>query len=267
MKVWLIAFLFSLCVSSNVLADNTFNHGGWDQLLQKHVRLIDEGKASQVDYQGFLESKGALVQYLKQLESVDQQRFDSWAKNDQLAFLINAYNAWTVQLILTKWPDLDSIKDLGGLFRSPWRKEFIPLLGQVRSLDEIEHELIRGSDRYQDPRIHFAVNCASIGCPALANVAYQGDSLEQLLEQQTRLFLADRSRNRLDGKTLKLSSIFKWYKEDFEKGWQGYDSLESFLVHYKEALSLPESSVQSLMRGDLKLSFLSYDWGLNGVDR
>ena len=91
--------------------------------------------------------------------------------------MINAYNAWTVEFILTKYPDLDSIKDLGSFFNSPWDKEFIPLLGKTVSLNDIEHGLIRGSDRYNDPRIHFAVNCASIGCPALREEAYTGDKL------------------------------------------------------------------------------------------
>lgn len=118
------------------------------------------------------------------MSRVDQLEFDQWSTRQQLAFLINAYNAWTVELILEKWPDIDSIKDLGGIFSSPWRKEFISLLGEKRSLDNIEHDLIRGSGRYQDPRIHFAVNCASIGCPALRAEAYTGAKINQQLDQQ-----------------------------------------------------------------------------------
>lgn len=264
MKNWLI-FIFTLLglYSVNASAVNTFDHSAWNALLQQNIHLLEGGKASQVDYQGFADDKVYLEEYLKTLENVSQSEFDGWPKNDQLAFLINAYNAWTVELILTKWPDLKSIKDLGRFFSSPWSKAFAPLLGEVRSLDDIEHKLIRGSDRYNDPRIHFAVNCASIGCPALANQAFQGDNLENLLESQTELFLADSSRNRLSGKKLELSSIFKWYREDFEKGWKGYNSLEAFISHYASSMSLPENVKAALDNKKVDINFLDYDWALN----
>lgn len=264
MKSWLlICFtLLSLGVTS-AQAENAFDHSQWDALLNGNVTLINGGQASQVNYQGFADNEAALNTYLKALEGVSQSEFDAWPKEDQLAFLINAYNAWTVSFILTKWPDLKSIKDLGSFFSSPWSKEFVPLLGETRSLDNIEHTLIRGSDRYNDPRIHFAVNCASIGCPALANIAFQGDNLDSLLETQTELFLADSSRNRLNGKTLELSSIFKWYREDFEKGWKGYNSLEAFIHNYASAMSLPESVKADLSNEKVDIKFLSYDWALN----
>ncbi|MEL0638294.1 DUF547 domain-containing protein [Marinomonas sp. TI.3.20] len=240
-----------------------FDHKEWNNLLQQNVYLIDGGQASEVDYQGFSDNKAQLNDYLAQLSKVKREQFDAWPKNDQLAFLINAYNAWTVSLILTKWPDLESIKNLGSLFSSPWSKKFIPLLGEKRSLDNIEHKLIRGSGRYDDPRIHFAVNCASIGCPALANQAYQGDNVDSLLNQQTRLFLEDRSRNHINGGTLELSSIFKWYREDFEKGWHGYHSLEDFLIAHASDLSLTQSEIDKLKSKSLKIDFLNYDWNLN----
>ncbi|GAB3487351.1 DUF547 domain-containing protein [Marinomonas epiphytica] len=263
MKNWLLILLSVFGLSNLSHADNAFDHDVWDKLVTAHVHLIEGGKASQVDYQAFADNRAVLKGYLSQLEAVDQASFDAWPKDDQLAFLINAYNAWTVELILTNWPDLESIKNLGSLFSSPWSKSFIPLLGKERSLDDIEHKLIRGTDRYQDPRIHFAVNCASIGCPALANQAYQGDNLDHLLEAQTQLFLGDSSRNRLVGDTLEISSIFKWYKEDFEKGWKGYQSLESFLAHYGEYLSLSEGDIAQLTAKKMDIDFLKYDWGLN----
>jgi len=198
------------------------------------------------------------------LSNVQQRTFDQWSHNEQLAFLINAYNAATVELILTAWPSIDSIKDLGSLFSSPWSKEFVVLLGEQRSLDDIEHNLIRGSRRYNDPRVHFAVNCASIGCPALRPEAYSSENLDQQLDEQTRLFLSDRSRNRLDGHQLKLSSIFKWYQEDFEKGWKGYRSLTSFLVDHPEALNLSAAKVKELQAGAIDITYLDYNWQLNG---
>jgi hypothetical protein len=264
MRKWLITLFAVIGLQSAVAnAENVFDHSSWNALLQQNVHLLEGGKASQVDYQGFADDKASLDAYLKTLENVSQSEFDGWPKNDQLAFLINAYNAWTVDLILTKWPDLKSIKDLGSFFSSPWSKEFIPLLGKARSLDDVEHTLIRGSDRYKDPRIHFAVNCASIGCPALANQAFQADNVDSLLQTQTQLFLADSSRNRLNGKTLELSSIFKWYREDFEKGWKGYHSLEAFISHYASSMSLPDSVKTALDNKKVDIKFLDYDWALN----
>jgi hypothetical protein len=180
--------------------------------------------------------------------------------------LINAYNAWTVELILTQYPGLESIKDLGSLFKSPWGKKFIPLLGEKRSLDDIEHNLIRGSGRYNDPRIHFAVNCASIGCPALKNQAYREDILEKQLEEATALFLSDKSRNRLSDGELQISSIFKWYREDFERGWRGAATLPQFLALYKDSLGLGNAGTGKLAAGNFAIRFLDYDWKLNSTD-
>jgi hypothetical protein len=261
--VTLLNFVFVGLLSSQVSAANGFDHSRWDMLLKQHVLPLNGGQASQVDYQGFADDKPELDRYLAALSKVKSGEFDAWPKDEQLAFLINAYNAWTVDLILTKWPDLDSIKDLGSFFRSPWSQSFIPLLGETRSLDDIEHNLIRGSDRYQDPRIHFAVNCASVGCPALRNEAYTGKHLEAQLDEQTRLFLQDRSRNRAESDKLLLSSIFKWYREDFEKGWKGYSSLEQFLLNHAADLSLTPAESQKLKDKDMSIRFLDYDWALN----
>lgn len=181
----------------------------------------------------------------------------------KLAFLINACNGWTVELILTRYPDLESIKDLGSLFQSPWKKKFFFLLGEKRSLDDIEHGLIRGSGRYNDPRIHFAVNCASIGCPALKNQAYRGDILEEQLEEATRLFLSDKSRNRLRNRELQISSIFKWYREDFERGWRGAITLAQFLALYKDNLGLSKTEADTLIADKLSITFLDYNWNLD----
>ncbi len=243
----------------------TFDHGTWDGLLKAHVRVLEEGRASQVDYAGLAAKKNELEDYLQRLAAVKAEEFDVWSTSEQLAFLLNAYNAWTVQLILGKYPDLQSIKDLGNLIQSPWKKKFIPLLGATRSLDDIEHGLIRGSDRYKDPRIHFAANCASIGCPALRAEAYNGAELEKQLEEATTLFLRDRSRNRLTGRVLEVSSIFTWYGDDFAKGWRSFSSLAGFFAGYAEALGLTGQESRALAAGEIKVLFLDYDWRLNGV--
>ncbi len=259
--------LLALLMATTPLWAAAPDHTAWNTLLARHVDVRDSGSVTTVDYAGFAAERGSLQQYLQALSAIDRGRFDGWTKADQLAFLINAYNAWTIELILEAWPDLESIKDLGGFFRSPWSRSFIPLLGKTRSLDDIEHKLIRGSGRYRDPRIHFAVNCASIGCPALRAEAYRGAELEQQLAEQTRLFLEDRTRNRMSGETLELSSIFKWYREDFEKQWQGYARLEDFLLDHADALELAPAARAGLRAGTLDIDFLAYDWRLNASGR
>lgn len=255
--------LFTILASSGASSSESFQHKTWDGLLKKHIVIIDDGASSQVDYAGMARDRKVLKQYLQDMANVSTTSFDAWNTSEQLAFLINAYNAWTVELILTAYPDLESIKDLGWLFRSPWKKKFIPLLGQTRSLDEIEHDMIRGSDRYHEPRIHFAANCASIGCPALRKEAYVGERLEQQLEQATRAFLQDRSRNRLENNRLYLSSIFKWYRQDFASGWRGSNSVQEFLARYSEELGLNPMQKKALLQGDLAIRYLDYDWRLN----
>lgn len=257
-----ILMIVSMCLTglSPVYA---IDHQPWDRLLAQHVTEIEDGSVTEVDYAAFSHDREALKAYLSALEAVDKNTFDDWSRDRQLVFLINAYNAWTVELILSEYPDLDSIKDLGGFFRSPWGKDFIPLFGEKVSLDHIEHELIRGCARYQEPRIHFAVNCASVGCPALRNEAYNEAKLNDQLEQQTRLFLADDSRNRLEDDQLLVSEIFKWYQEDFEQGWRDAETLAEFLSLYAEALSLTDSQKAALQKGRLEIDFLDYDWALN----
>jgi len=259
-----LTLAFILALTGGARAE--FNHEVWDNLLQHHVKVVDGGKATQVDYRALSESHAILAGYLDTLSTISQAEFDGWPKPDQLAFLINAYNSWTVELILSRYPDLTSIKDLGSIFQSPWKKKFIPLFGNTLSLDDIEHGLIRGSGRYNDPRIHFAVNCASIGCPALKNRAYRGEMLDKQLEEAATSFLADKSRNRLNGNTLQVSSIFKWYREDFEKGWRQANTLGQFLALYGESLGLDEETRKNLAAGRIGIDFLEYDWQLNSVE-
>ncbi|SUI59123.1 DUF547 domain-containing protein [Shewanella baltica] len=255
--------------SNNQASDNKSRelHDEWNTLLSRYVKSINQGHSSAVEYTAIQKERALLTGYLNQLSQITQAEFDAWGKASQLAFLINAYNAWTVELILTKYPDINSIKELGGLFSSPWDKSFIPLLGKTSSLNDIEHKLIRGSDRYKDPRIHFAVNCASIGCPAIREEAYTGAKLELQLTEQTERFLADSSRNYAKGDSLYLSSIFKWYGDDFTKGFRNTHSIEAFLLLYsnsdKGVLTLTPEQRQAVEKQQLDIEFLDYDWSLN----
>ncbi|GAB1255584.1 DUF547 domain-containing protein [Aurantivibrio plasticivorans] len=254
--------LLSLMIQPVVWAES-ISHDPWSTLLAQHVKPVDNNRSTGVNYAGFAKHRAELKQYLRKLSSVSRKEFNAYSRDDQLAFLINTYNAWTVELILTRWPDLESIRDLGGLLSSPWSKEFIPLFGDTVSLDHIEHSLIRGSGAYNEPRIHFAVNCASIGCPALRAEAYTGQQLDAQLEEQTHAFLADTSRNRIAGGEVQLSSIFKWYRDDFEQGWLDYFSLEEFVAAYADALKLSPQQAKALENGDLDIEFLDYNWKLN----
>ncbi len=264
-RLLLVLFLF-LTVKVTAVSASEFDHGVWDGLLQNHVQMINQGQASQVDYGAFLQKRTELRTYLSQLSAVSSNEFSTWSKPERLAFLINAYNAFTVELILTRYPRLDSIKDLGSLFRSPWKNEFIPLLGKMRSLDDVEHGMIRNPGDYDESRIHFAVNCASIGCPALLNEAFTSAKLEAQLEIVTHAFLADRSRNRFNASTgrLEVSRIFDWYGDDFERGWGGWHSLDQFFAQYADSLADTPQTKNKLIAGGNGIRFLKYDWALNG---
>lgn len=257
-------FVVLLLLQFDAMAQSSaFDHSAWDGLLKKNVTVLRNGQASEVNYAGMAAERKTLDAYLARVAALPQAEFEHWTRPAQLAFLINAYNASTVALVLSAYPNLASIKELGSVLRSPWKKPFVTLLGATRSLDDIEHGLIRGSGHYPDPRIHFAVNCASIGCPALRAEAFVAERLDAQLDAAATGFLADRSRNRVDGGGLKVSSIFKWYRADFEKGWRGAATLGRFFALYRQPLGLDDALVQRLEANTAPIEFLDYDWRLN----
>lgn len=234
-------------------------------LLQRHVEWTRQGRASAVDYAGLQSERGRLQAVLVEFSTVSQSEFDAWNARQQQAFLINAYNAYTLELVLGRYPALKSIKDLGGLFSSPWKQKFFRLLGEPRSLDWIEHEMLR--PRYRDPRIHFAINCASVGCPALRPEPYRAEMLDVQLDDGQRRFLGDRSRNRFEATSgvLSLSPIFKWFGEDFEA--QAGGSLRAWLAARANQLAEDEPARQRLRAGEFRIEFGDYDWSLNAPRR
>jgi len=262
----LISALFLFVHAAPAFGD--FDHGRWNLLLSKHVIVSADGLSTAVDYASLGVNREPLQSYLEETSRVSRASFDAWETSDQLAFLINLYNAATVELILDNMGSsdpIDSIRDIGSLLTSAWELERVALFGNLVTLDAIEHDMIRGWGRYNEPRIHFAVNCAAIGCPALRAEAYTGTALEEQLEDATRNFLSDRSRNYFDGRRLRLSSIFKWYREDFERSWGGSNALGEFVARYSSELGLSVEQSNELTRGDMGIRFLSYDWGLNQV--
>lgn len=223
----------------------TVDHRIFAELLVKYV------KNGVVDYAGFKAEEGRLDQYLKVLEQVDP---DSLPRQEQFAFYIDAYNAWTIKLVLTGYPGLKSIKDLGSLFQTPWAKEFVRLNGKTLSLDDIEHHILR--PRFKDPRVHFAINCSAKSCPPLLTEPYRGDTLDAQLTRAASEFLNRPANTRLQGNVLWVSSIFKWFTEDFNNDVVGF--------YQKYAQGELKQKLEA-GRDRIEVKYLDYDWSLNGA--
>jgi hypothetical protein len=245
----LMAFLSGACNNpyDRIKHNNTrpVTHSTWDELVQEHVS--DRGV---VNYQGFLQDSVRLKQYLDQL-SQNPPNNRHWTPDERKAYFLNLYNASTVLLILRHYP-LQSIRDIVPRLQipfvnTPWTITFIDIAGEKLTLDNIEHGIIR--KEFEDPRIHFAVNCASRSCPILHNQAYEGARLDEQLDQQARTFINDPRFNRITPDSAHLSSIFKWYSGDFTRT----TSLIGFLNQYSEVKLKPGATV----------TYADYDWSLN----
>lgn len=213
-------------------------------LLAKYVNN------GQVDYAGFKSAESRLDRYLASLAKIDSRNL---SRNDQFAFYINAYNAWTIKLILTGYPGIKSIKDLGSFLKTPWQKKIVHLDGRIITLDDLEHKILR--PRFKDPRVHFAINCSAKSCPPLRSEPYRGSILDRQLEDATRRFINNPHSYRLEGNRLYVSRIFKWFGEDFN------DDPLGFYVKYaagnlKKSLTAGNKAIQ--------VRYLDYDWSLNG---
>ncbi len=224
------------------------------------------GVASTVRYAGLKNQRDALQGYLASLSAVSPQEYATWSRPQQLAFLVNAYNAYTVELILTRYPDLKSIKDLGSVFESPWKKKFFRLLGQERSLDELEHRADPRAAARSTTRASTSPWCVprwAARCCATKPSSPTGSTAQ--LDDALRRFLSDRSRNRFDGAsgTLAVSKIFDWYRKDFEQGHRGYDSLQTLFARQAEVLGGTPQAQADLRAGRYKIVYLDYDWSLN----
>jgi len=218
----------------------TFDHSGLDRLL---AEFVDE--AGRVDYEGIAGRRDELSRYIDSLAAAP---FESLGRNEKLALLINAYNAFTLELILEHYP-LDSVRDIPEDDR--WKAIRWTVAGQVYSLDRIEHEEIR--PKFREPRVHFALVCAAVGCPPLRREAYVGDRLEaQLNEQAVRVHGDERwVRYEPGSETIELTSLYEWFRGDFE---QDAGSILDFVARY-----LPELPADDRP----KVRFLDYDWSLN----
>lgn len=220
------------------------DHQAWTQLLQKHV---DE--QGMVDYQGFRQDRLMLQAYLSTLGN--QPPAPDWNKAEQLAYWINAYNAYTIELVLEHYP-VKSIKDIGSkaqlpFINTPWDIKFIQLGGQAYDLNNIEHNIIR--EEFDEPRIHFALVYAAYSCPKLRREAYTGGQLDEQLDDQAHAFLSNPDKNRIKRNELKISKLFDWYQGDFTREQR----LTEFLNQYTAVPISP----------DARITFMEYDWRLN----
>jgi len=225
--------------SSEEEVDSTYNfhdYEDYNAFLQKFV--YPSGKVKYADIKA---NKATMNEIVKEFESNTPQ--SDWSRNEKLAYWINVYNLYTIKLVVDNYPT-SSIKNIAG--GKPWDKKFIPIGGKTYSLNNVENDIIR--PRFKEPRIHFAVNCASKSCPVLLNKAYKPSKLSAQLTYQTKRFLKDTSKNQFSGNTAKLSKIFSWYKEDFTRNGTVID----FINKYRsEKLNNP------------KISYLEYSWSLN----
>ncbi len=211
------------------------NYYGWKDLLQKNVTV--KGK---VDYAGFRRDIKGLNEFLRELAST--KITPAWSKKDKMAYWINVYNAYTVKLVVDHFP-LESIKQL----ESPWDKKFFTINGKLMSLGEVEHKILRN---FGDPRIHFAINCASASCPRLIQIPYTAENLDRLLERQTEEFINNPFYNTISGYTVNVSKLFDWYKKDFK-------STDGSVVNFINKYSKTPISTQK------EKGYKTYDWTIN----
>jgi hypothetical protein len=221
------------------------DNSAYERLLRKYVN-----EKGLVNYKGMKTEEKELKKYLDMISSTPPT--DRWSKNDQIAYWINAYNAYTIQLILNHYP-VQSIKDIGSKIKipfvtTPWANKFFKIGGQEMSLDNIEHGTLR--KKYNDPRIHFALVCAARSCPRLRNEAYEGNKLTAQLDDQGAEFLNNPAKNAITPQRASLSKYFNWYKGDWSENGK---SIQEWVNRYSK----------TKITKDRPISYLEYDWALN----
>lgn len=236
-----------LNAKKKIMADPQL-HRPFEIILQLYVN------ETRFDYSELYRNKNdlqRLYDYVDTLQTLDPSVY---SERDALAYWINLYNSATLRLILQNYP-VKSIKDLGSFLSSPWKKKILTVAGHGElSLDEVEHEIIRA--KFKDARIHFALNCASIGCPPLASYVYQGHQLDQQLDTAVRFALSKSEWMDLSGKDIRVTKIFDWYQNDFEE-YSG--SVREFIVQYFPGLK------NKILDDRRKLKYKKYNWKLNQV--
>ncbi len=225
------------------------DHGAWETILRRSVKAGRDGVA-RFDYRGT--SKGEVEGYVARLAAVDPTALSAAAA---FAYWVNLYNAATVQVVLSAYP-VRSIRDIGGgLFSGgPWRTKIVEVAGQDLSLDDIEHGILRPV--WGDARVHYAVNCASIGCPDLAGRAYSSKRLGAMLDTGARGYINHPRGARISAGKLVVSSIYDWFQADFGGNDVGV------IAHMKLYAA---SELAGGLNGVSRISEFGYDWALNDV--
>lgn len=241
----LFVILLQSCLTFHGQGDAP-SHEVFTQLLQKNVTA--DGR---VDYKGFVRDSVAFNRYLTIL-STNPPNEKTWSREEQMAYWINVYNAYTIQLIVQYYP-IKSIKDIGSsiqipFINTPWDIRFISIGEEKMDLNKVEHGILR--KKFDDPRVHMALVCASKSCPVLLNEAYDPKRLDAQLTRQAKAFLADVKRNKINQDNAAISMIFKWYGMDFNNK---NESVRSFINAY----------APTQINGDTKISYMDYDWSLN----
>lgn len=237
-------------------ADNAqgerIDHALWQAVLD-HYLIAEDDALNRVDYAGLQRNGMAqLRRYLGAMAAIDPR---AHSRDEQMAYWINLYNALTLRVIADAWPVASILKvGSGSVFGGPWDDPVITINNQALTLNDIEHRILRGI--WQEPRIHFAVNCASVGCPDLQPAAFNGQNLEALLALSARQYLASERGVKLDEDTLVLSSLFDWYAADFG------DDAEA--VRARLATYADTATAVVLREHDGKVRY-DYDWALNGL--
>lgn len=240
---FVLVLAFATWFTGRSAAAQTFDQTSWDALLKASV------KGGRVDYAA-LKSDARLAQHVERLAAFDPATLPT--REARLAFWINAYNALAIHGVLRHWPGLKSVQDPYPDFGFFKRPDF-RVGGRTLSLDQIEHEIVRKT--FAEPRIHAALNCASVSCPSLRAEAYRAEVLDRQLDEQMRAFVNDPSRNRIDAASgeVALSSLFDWFNGDF-------GDLTVFLGRY---LDPPKQAAVKAAVAAGRVKFLPYDWALN----
>ena len=230
-----VLLLMSLFLFAGV-SEPKIDHTPWDQLLQKHV-----SSNGNVNYEGFKSDIDRLNNYLVSISKIKPNT--DWSRNETMAYWINAYNAYTIKLMLNNYP-LKSIMDING--GKAWDLKFVEIEGEKYSLDNIEHDILRA--KYFDSRIHFVVNCASISCPKLSNTAYFAEGLDQKLEKAAKEFINNSAQNTISSNKASVSKLFDWYKDDFTKN----GTVKEYINKYSTTKLTTD-----------KISYKEYNWNIN----
>jgi hypothetical protein len=248
LNFFLALFIAQSCFAFETPTSNAapISHEIFNTLLKKYVS--DKGV---VNYGGFKKEQKELKKYLDLIS--DNAPAKNWSKDERLAYWMNAYNAFTIQLILdNSGQDLTSIKDIGSKIKipfvnTPWDVKFIEIGGKKMDLNNIEHGIIR--KQFNEPRIHFALVCAAKSCPPLRNEAFTADKLEAQLSNQAEKFINDSSKNKISKSEVTISKIFDWYGMDFKP-----TPIIEVLNKYSK----------TKIDSKAKVKYADYDWSLNG---